>query len=299
MKETSTQPGFLGIGAQRSGSTWLYESLKQHPDVWLTPVKEVHFFDRGNIKYSDRSYKRHLRKRVFDYLTGSGVRVYHNLGWDLHYFLKSRDINWYRAIFCPGSNQIAGEITPAYSTLEKDTVQQIHKLNPELKIIYLMRDPIERDWSSAIKGLARDRKRQANSIPIETFLKKINSSGVLLRGDYLRTLEIWESVFRLEHIHIDFMDEIKLDAQGVLSRIFRFLEISTDEKFIPADVKNKKNSTDGYKIPIPFEIEQHLARTHLPQLEILSQRFGGHTTKWLKHAQDIISRAEMGKQNDL
>ena len=38
-------PDFLCIGAQKSGTTWLYHNLKQHPQVWLPPVKELHYFD--------------------------------------------------------------------------------------------------------------------------------------------------------------------------------------------------------------------------------------------------------------
>jgi hypothetical protein len=39
-------PGFIGIGAQKAGTTWLYKMLAQNPSIWLPPFKEVHFFDR-------------------------------------------------------------------------------------------------------------------------------------------------------------------------------------------------------------------------------------------------------------
>ena len=38
-------PEFLGIGAQKSGTTWLYENLKKHPQLYLPKTKEIHFFD--------------------------------------------------------------------------------------------------------------------------------------------------------------------------------------------------------------------------------------------------------------
>ena len=38
-------PHFLCIGAQKAGTTWLYDNLKDHPEVWLAPVKEIFYFD--------------------------------------------------------------------------------------------------------------------------------------------------------------------------------------------------------------------------------------------------------------
>ncbi len=38
-------PDFLCIGAQRSGTTWLHHNLRQHPEIWMPPLKELHYFD--------------------------------------------------------------------------------------------------------------------------------------------------------------------------------------------------------------------------------------------------------------
>ncbi len=45
-------PDFLGIGAPRTGMTWLYENLRRHPEVWLPPIKEIHYFYCGNFRPS-------------------------------------------------------------------------------------------------------------------------------------------------------------------------------------------------------------------------------------------------------
>lgn len=285
-------PDFLGIGAQRSGTTWLYKNLNNHPQIWTPPIKEIHFFDAlGEFSLTQRYYKRHLRKRVYNYVFKNREKLSAvNIWWDINYFTGKRDFNWYSSLFQPSSNQIAGEITPSYSTLDKSIVEKIHTLNPNLKIIFLMRDPIERDWSSAIKGLARDKKRDARQISNEKFLKKVNSKGVSKRGNYIQTLGIWEEIFPPSQIHIDFYDEIQENPEDVLLRIFDFLNISVDEKYIPSNVHDKVNSTDGYKIKIPPIIEKHIARSNIEQLKILNQRFGGHTTKWLERTITILEQ---------
>src|SRR5689334_15761196 len=42
-----TGPDFLCVGAQKAGTGWLYEQLRSHPDFWMPPVKELHYFDRA------------------------------------------------------------------------------------------------------------------------------------------------------------------------------------------------------------------------------------------------------------
>ena len=43
---TASGPDFLCIGAQKAGTGWLYEQLRHHPDFWMPPMKELHYFDR-------------------------------------------------------------------------------------------------------------------------------------------------------------------------------------------------------------------------------------------------------------
>ncbi|MFT5924288.1 MAG: hypothetical protein ACI9LE_001287 [Paraglaciecola sp.] len=104
----SIGPDFIGIGAQRCGTSWLYNCLLEHPDIFM-PQKEVHYFDK------------------------------------LH---KTHDINWYSALFSQASNtQTSGEITPDYMYL-KDCIKEIHKNYPETKLIIILRNPIERSFSA-------------------------------------------------------------------------------------------------------------------------------------------------------
>ena len=46
MSGAARGPDFLVIGAQRAGTTWLHRVLSEHPALWLTPVKELHYFDK-------------------------------------------------------------------------------------------------------------------------------------------------------------------------------------------------------------------------------------------------------------
>lgn len=59
-------PDFLGIGGGRCGSTWLYDNLRKHPEVWMPPRKEIHYFDRSPSYPSPNWFaESNLLKRLF------------------------------------------------------------------------------------------------------------------------------------------------------------------------------------------------------------------------------------------
>ena len=288
-----TFPAFLGIGAPRSGTTWLHRNLGQHPEVWLPPVKEIHYFDqRRGPRRSNRYYRAHLRKRSRRFLqrkTWLSHSFARELRWDLDFFLRRRNNRWYEGVFRPGPGQIAGEITPAYSTLDVEVVEEIRDLNRELKVIYLLRDPIERAWSGAVSELVRRRDVPLDSVPDDAFIRHFERRGHVLRGDYLRTLSIWEGVFGREQVFVSFLDEVQEAPSDVLVRLYRFLGVSDDDALIPSNAFEAANVAGEYKTAVPVRFQAHLARMYLPQLEALSDRFGEPVTGWLRRAEGVVA----------
>jgi hypothetical protein len=292
-------PTFLGIGAPRAGTTWLHANLSKHPEIWLTPVKEVHYFDsRHRGRRGNNFYRRHLRKRVRRYAKVATYRnrwregtLFSELAWDLHFFVPPRNNRWYRRIFRPESGQIAGEITPAYSILDRDVVEEIREINPDLRIIYLLRDPIERSWSSAVSELARRRGRSLEQVSDKQLLRHFDRTAHVLRTDYLRTFERWEGVFGRDRMFVGFLDEIREDPGDLLLRLYKFLGVSDSPDNIPAGISRKVNTSREYSTAIPEPVRVHLAELYLPQLQELSNRFGEPVTSWLRRAEDSLAAA--------
>src|SRR5437899_6907483 len=102
-------PNFLCIGAPRSGTTWLYECLKAHPEAFVPPIKEVSFFIHDEYRTT----------------------------WE-------NGLDWYRALFAFKDNRIKawGELSPRYYFLER-TPALIHHHIPDVKIVFLLRHPVE------------------------------------------------------------------------------------------------------------------------------------------------------------
>ncbi len=286
-------PDFLGIGTQRSGTSWLYRRLGEHPELWLPPIKEIHFFDRFDATPDacKKKFYKDLRNRYRAYRSPGKVPNVKrpNPGWDLNYFFRPKNIIWYSSLFNQGADRVAGEITPEYMMLSAEIVETIYSLNPKMKVIFMMRDPIDRIWSAAARHFVTNNKRAMQDVGEEELLHFIQDLETILRTNYLRTLSVWESIFPADQMHIDFFDNIQENPGEVLLRVFDFLGVEKSTEYMMVNPKRKvASSTRKAKIPIPKSLEYEICTKNIDQLRELSQRFGGHTTKWLKRAENVL-----------
>jgi hypothetical protein len=197
-------PDFIGIGAQKAGTTWLYHNLRNHPQIWI-PRKEVHYFDQ-RIKDTDFSVRSKIlgkseadkkwRNQV-SHWTKVHLRNFSlpGLWWVYKFYMRPPNDEWYASIFEPRRGRIAGEITPNYSVLGKDVIAHVHELMPEAKIIFMMRNPIERAWSQAVMYFDKIEKQPLETVSAKQFRKFRRNQSSLLT-DYTRTLENWGSSTR-------------------------------------------------------------------------------------------------------
>lgn len=298
-------PDFLCIGAPRSGTTWLHLVLQAHPDVWLPPVKEMHYFDSIDPTLNERFSTQRRRYRLQKHLLSRSrhylalplklhpkyySRIRPELLWDLRYFLGSGSIEWYRALFLPPRKRgkLTGEITPAYSMISEQMIKVVYALNPNMKIIYLLRDPLDRVWSAAAKSL-RDHRLTPGSAEAERFLlERINSDGVRKRSMYLSNLERWQAVFGEDHLLIGFFEEVRTEKAGLIRRICEFLEIEDRSHPFADRFAAPVNAATNLIGQIPSEIEYELACVYEPELRKLKERFSGPPAEWHGRANAII-----------
>lgn len=294
MASSSPTIDFLGIGAQKAGTTWLWSMLRAHPRIWMPPEKELHYFDRS-VRYlspstlaADRLLERLLSRapqnRAFRRICRAQLarairmRDWPRLRWYARYYFGARDGQWYLSLFDKGGDRVRGEITPAYSMLDREDVSRIHRLVPKVKIIFLLRNPIERAWSHI-----RFESMQGRFKGIENFVQVrelIEHPGLTLRGDYLRTLDLWTSEFPAAQMFIGFFDDIIAQPQHLLDEILTFLGVETGA--VSATRNRKVNASKV--VEMPAEVRRYLARKYLPDLEKLSARFGGHAERWRAEA---------------
>lgn len=287
-------PDFLGIGTPRAGTTWLWENLRQHPQIWLPYRKELHYFDRAT-SYPSPSFlatqqlarrllgqgKEHAQYRRV--LLRSLIRdlrhpSWNRLRWDSIYLLGTINDEWYASLFEQGRGKVKGEITPGYALLEPDDINHVYELMPGAKLIILIRNPIERTWSS-VRKRARASTWDLESLSEDAFLKMINSKALVVRADYLKTLSNWRLYFPPQQFFIGFYEEIAQTPRDFLLRLFDFLAVEVSERWITAAAERRYNAS--LEMDIPLRLKTLLAEQYYDQIKGLAELVGGYATTWL------------------
>jgi len=263
---------FLGIGAQKSGTTWLVKNIKEHPAVW-TPhrIKELHYFDVLYLGYGRQSQLNRIRRKMEALINRSAWgKVIPDEEYD--YFRKIYDPDlvftdeWYEHIFSRADGKVKGEFTPAYCAIGDRGVAHVRKIMPDVKLIYMVRDPYDRAMSSLRMLLERDRARKP------TMEQLVEKPIFKKKGDYARNILAWEKAFGSAQILYIPFGRVKSDPAGVMRDVEAYLGL---DRFDHYPVINKKvNATGKKKIEIPEKIDRKIRQMTAPQYPYLVERFG-------------------------
>jgi hypothetical protein len=286
-------PDFLGIGAQKSGTTWLHDNLSRHPQVWLPPIKELHHLDHRppplvtrllSRKQALRNARSHLRRCLAEALRG-GSRE--DLAWATRYCLSARSDAWYGTLFPEIAGKITGEVCPGYARVSAARVAEIHRLMPDTKVIYLLRNPVERAWSALAMHFREHFPGGIDSIPeeaIEARLRRPKSWG---HGEYAKNLAAWEAHYPATQMFVGFFDDLQAEPGRLLAEILGFLGLDAGEAALPDDVDRRRNPGRGEVVPPRFE--QVLARVLADEVRAVNARFdNAHTHRWLAYTEERL-----------
>jgi hypothetical protein len=276
----STYPDFLCIGAQKAGTGWLWKNLSAHPDVWMPQVKEIHYFDQkallgrqrltANLFHSQNEHVRWRRQFSWRVRSYRRERSLAALRWDLRYFFRRPDDAWYASLFRPAGERVKGEVTPSYCILSAEEVRKVYELMPEARILFFMRQPIERAWSGAM-----DFKRATGSRD-EGVLRNLGAAASRLRTDYLRALDVWSSHYPEEQIFVGFLEDIHFRPEEMLARIYSFLGVGPAP---PAPFAGERVNR-GPSSTIPGPVVAQLAELYGGLIGELERAFGGYAAWW-------------------
>lgn len=275
-------PDFFCIGAQRSGTSWLYQLLRQHPDVWLTPHKELHYFDCLHLSEEHATFFRKQRidrmklavKQVGD--QPDNVQLA-NARWFSHFALvENLDDEWYEQLFsgCP-SECITGDITPAYAMLPVEGFSHMARLAPSSKILFIMRNPVSRVWSQ-IRFYAKffDNPRLLES---EQAIEFADTPDCVARTRYDKTLKMVEQVFSKDRVLAVFFEDLHAaeTANPTLWKIFDFLDLASQpgEPVPPIQLAAPPAA-------IPNVLLRHLETKYAEMKTNLEKRFGRLPESW-------------------
>ena len=236
---------FMIIGAQKCGTTTLAEQLSEHPSVCFCATKEPGYFHRTP-------------------------------DWEAH-------LDTYHALYQPTPGQLCGEGSTMYTFLPEwqDTHLRLHRYNPDLKLIYLMRNPVERVISNYAHRLVRKTVHETPESVIFAHPIYINRSryGVQLRP-YL------ELFGRAQILPLIF-EEYIADQPQTLQRVADFLGIDPAAFQRPSEAdKATHRSVGEYQLgPIMQKVREWggidslLAYVPAPVRQRARQSFGQQLTE--------------------
>jgi len=271
---------FIGIGSQRGGTTWLGEFLSTHPEVSFSPHKELHYFDTKYLKICkkyDLRFETKLIKKV-EKIKKTGLKKHTvkqlKLLIDRLEMRHNEDayIKYFENIY--NGEKISGEISPSYSMLNEYGFSQIKRMIPNVKIIYILRNPIDRFWSQILLN----HTRKSNFNPIEVFEEKLKDKNYYRRTAYHSTIKAIEKVFDPSQIHILFFENI-FDVNTrfeTVKGITDFLDI----KFIEPKFGTVVNSSK--KVALPDELRKIGVNRFKKTYQYIQKRNEAIPEKWIK-----------------
>ena len=232
-------PHFLVLGTQKGGTTSLQKLMERHPDVYLPPCKEVHYFSLN----ADRP-----------------------ASWYANHFQKAR---W---------RQKRGDITPFY-LFHPNAPKRIHDLLPRVKLIALLRDPAERALSQVFHArrlgfetldvsaaLAAEPQRLANGNDFS-----FQKHSYVARSRYLEQLDRYESLFLSKQILILKSEDLFNHTETVWKRIQDFLNL---KRYPLPNELPRANAGQGEAAGVNDNVRKHLRQELAATAAGVKKRYG-------------------------
>lgn len=230
---------FLICGTQKGGTTALYKYLKKHNEIGIASKKEVHFFDNDKLFFRNKSF----------------YPIYHS-------FFNFKE-----------NCKVFGEATPIYMFWEQAPVR-IWKYNPEMKLIIILRNPIERAYSHW------NMKWQKNitKVPFLETVKSDNNprNAYINRGFYVEQIErIW-NYFPKEQTLILKNESLRKTPKNTLNKIYEFLGVSLIDNIESRNVHSRR-----YSKKMSCKEKEYLLNIYKDEIMNLEKLLGWDCSDWL------------------
>lgn len=176
-------PNFLVIGPGKSGTTWMYHALKNHPQICVSSAKETLFFETE----------------------------------------FNRGIDWYSDFFshCNEDTKATGEVSNTYIFCHQ-APERIKSVNPDMKLISCLRNPIERTFSHYL-FLIRGGQFEG------TFREALKEYPHLIeKGKYFKNLKPYLDTFAAEQICLKLFEDLKSNQEKFIQSIYGFLDVDSN-----------------------------------------------------------------------
>lgn len=248
---------FLSAGAMKAGTTWLYEQLKDHPDIYFTPEKEIHYFANkvgieNQLNYRNRIIKlKHVLEKT---AKGNPKFISQNIDeicWYSEYARTQHiDNEWYEHLFRFNPNKkFCADFSNLYCQMGPEGWDNVRKIAKNVKVIYTLRDPLERLWSHYkfhMKWV--NREDEALDAGFNNFKELLGKHFFWVNAEYAKNYELLKQSLNNDELMILYFEDFRERPVEMLHEVQRFLCI---EELTPEQSKldKKINKTKNFGMP--------------------------------------------------
>ncbi|MCZ0814020.1 MAG: sulfotransferase family protein [Pseudomonadota bacterium] len=258
LQARTDRPFIICIGAQKTGTTWLFRALGQHPDIAAPPVKELHYFDHVHI--GNRALVRRMTDvaaqirsefpdLVARFKAERTLPEDPDLARRFTFAFGEPSDEWYLSLF--PQKGMALDITPAYSALPASGYRHIGEMSSDIRLVFVLRNPFDRILSQLryrhrpdIREYQGREKHELSNVTDEELLELARSPGVIARSDYATTLRrVWNEIPSERVFHF-FYDDLRADPVGFAQQLCGC--VGLDPTLLPAPQPQRVNATAQY-----------------------------------------------------
>ncbi len=283
------------VGAAKSGTSWLYRYLRNHPDCHLRSIKELHFFDaatKGNVAARRDRLLAELQQLEESFVAADpqdlieiGTRIADINAWlDVLNYEGDRT-EAYLAYLHGGRDgeKLIADITPAYALLSVEDLETMSRLSLDVRVIYIMRDPVERLWSHVrMEASRREPSQDLDPRHARRILRGVLDGGepdIAARGDYSATVEKLGEAMDPNRILLAFTEEM-FSATGMRT-LCGFLGI----RYIAPDIDRRIH--EGAELAMRPRQRRAALAFLAPQYDFIERLFGKLPKAWQREPAEV------------
>lgn len=208
------------------------------------------------------------------------------LPWLFRYYLGKPTDDWYLKLFDHPEDLIAGDITPAYSLLDIDDIIDVRRVCPDARILYLLRDPVDRAWST----IRHNVRHGWSNLDLDNGPQLLHYLRTELDPwHYQHVIRKWLQVFGPDRVWLGFFDHVVAAPGGFLTSLAQFLGIDPSGF---GDLPKPVNAAGGDASP-PIQFLRYLASAHKAPVDALAAEHGEPFSAWATRYESILEGSSL------
>ena len=253
----------LHIGAPRTGSKWTTQFCSDHPEILMSPIKNLHYFDDADGIYHEQFAERFRRlKKRYDRGASANPPPIYSLLFDRLKMRADPDayLDYFRRRW--RGERILCDVTPSYHWQDEKAYRRMQAAHSQVKFLLILRNPVDRLWSTVKLAKSRNPDRDVETILVERLANRAPPQW----ARYRHALEMLDKTVPSGDVHIDFFE--RYFSTNAVERLCEFLHIDMESALLGPPVNQ------GAPVDLSATNRARLFEALKSEYDICYERFG-------------------------